>query len=417
MQGILRNKNYNVIDSDFLKYSPETNFDLIIMNPPFDNGVKHLLKAIEISNGAEIRCLLNTSSIENLYSKERELLAKIMEHLNGTIENLGSCFIDSERSTKVEVSLIKIPKKARESLFDFNLNSNGEKNYSIDDIQNNQLEQTDVFASLVNRYNKMKEISAKILMLNNELKFYAKGLISSNSHPDIILSDMIKHVFTYEQIHERFISEIRKQSWENILKKTKISQFVTKKVKESIDDKMDKQSVVAFTEENIDSLLRALIMNTKEIQQNCVEEAFDLLTRFDSTNIVHVEGWKTNDKWMIHKRCIIPCADIDVYDNPYVKYYYEDHVIDIEKALCFIVNKKYNDIYDNTIVGMSKNRLKVPLYFGQWYESEFFRFKFFKKGTMHLEFKDLSLLQRFNVIACQCKNWLPADYGKSTNQR
>ena len=71
LQDFLRNRNYNVIHDDFLTYKPDIFFDYIIMNPPFDFGAKHLLKAIEISNGAEIRCLLNSETLNNPYSKER----------------------------------------------------------------------------------------------------------------------------------------------------------------------------------------------------------------------------------------------------------------------------------------------------------------------------------------------------------
>ena len=36
----------------------------------------------------------------------------------------------------------------------------------------------------------------------------------------------------------------------------------------------------------------------------------------------------------------------------------------------------------------------------------------YKKGTAHLVFKDLDLLEKFNLFACQKKGWLPPTYGK-----
>ena len=41
-----------------------------------------------------------------------------------------------------------------------------------------------------------------------------------------------------------------------------------------------------------------------------------------------------------------------------------------------------------------------------WYESAFFRLKAFKKGTVHLEFKDEDLWNRFNIAVNQGKNEL-----------
>ena len=48
-------------------------YDLIIMNPPFDNGDKHLLKAIDLQkNGGAIICLLNAETLKNPYSKYKK---------------------------------------------------------------------------------------------------------------------------------------------------------------------------------------------------------------------------------------------------------------------------------------------------------------------------------------------------------
>jgi hypothetical protein len=40
-------------------------------------------------------------------------------------------------------------------------------------------------------------------------------------------------------------------------------------------------------------------------------------------------------------------------------------------------------------------------------ESTFFKMRYFKKGTLHLEFKDADLWERFNITAAKGKNWLP----------
>lgn len=48
LQHILKGKNFRVVHDDFLTYNTMKEYDLIIMNPPFDNGCKHLLEAIEM---------------------------------------------------------------------------------------------------------------------------------------------------------------------------------------------------------------------------------------------------------------------------------------------------------------------------------------------------------------------------------
>ena len=48
LQHILKGRDYRVVHNDFLTYETWKEYDAIIMNPPFSNGCKHLLKALEM---------------------------------------------------------------------------------------------------------------------------------------------------------------------------------------------------------------------------------------------------------------------------------------------------------------------------------------------------------------------------------
>ena len=59
-------KGIHVVHDDFLTYNPYKRYDLIIMNPPFSNGDKHLLKALKMQEkGGNIICLLNAETLKN----------------------------------------------------------------------------------------------------------------------------------------------------------------------------------------------------------------------------------------------------------------------------------------------------------------------------------------------------------------
>jgi tRNA1(Val) A37 N6-methylase TrmN6 len=64
---------------DFLTFEPDTNYDIILMNPPFENGDEHLLKAWEISKNTTIVCLLNAETYLNPYSEKRKALKNIID--------------------------------------------------------------------------------------------------------------------------------------------------------------------------------------------------------------------------------------------------------------------------------------------------------------------------------------------------
>ena len=110
LQALLTGKGLTLIDSDFLLFNPTRQYDTIIMNPPFSNGVKHVLKAWEIMYNGDVIALLNAETLKNPHSAERKLLNEIIES-NGTVEFIENAFIDAERKTGVEVALIHLKKR------------------------------------------------------------------------------------------------------------------------------------------------------------------------------------------------------------------------------------------------------------------------------------------------------------------
>lgn len=111
----LMGAGYNVVWDDFLTYETFKEYDYIIMNPPFSNGVDHVLKAIDLAENqlsdCEIYAILNKQTIDNAFSdKRQELLRKLDEH-DADIEYVSEAFgsqSEAERKTDVEVALIRL---------------------------------------------------------------------------------------------------------------------------------------------------------------------------------------------------------------------------------------------------------------------------------------------------------------------
>lgn len=81
LQHILKGKEYKLVHDDFLSFSTYKRYDLIIMNPPFNKGVQHLMHAINIMEryGGNIICILNAETIDNPYFMERQELRAVLE--------------------------------------------------------------------------------------------------------------------------------------------------------------------------------------------------------------------------------------------------------------------------------------------------------------------------------------------------
>ena len=70
-------ENVRVVHDDFLTYTPQFQYDLVLMNPPFKEGARHLLHAIRLiqRNGGQIICLLNKETLLKSCTNERNELA------------------------------------------------------------------------------------------------------------------------------------------------------------------------------------------------------------------------------------------------------------------------------------------------------------------------------------------------------
>lgn len=336
--SILKEKNYRVISNDFLTFNPDGFYDLIVMNPPFDAGAKHLLKAIEISDGTEIRCLLNAETINNPHSEERKLLLRKIEEFKGEIKNLGAAFKLSERKTNVEVVMIKINIPESKCKFEFERGHRNEKDFDFEDVQTNQVAQNDYFGNLETQYSKCKEIASKIISLENELNFYSSYLSDLNTTADMLRSSTGGGKYRYNE----FIDKLRTASWESIMRKTKISDLVTTEVRKNFFKFQQEQGYMAFTKENMMNLLEGLYHGQSDIMTNCIIEAFDIMTKYHDENRIHIEGWKTNKSWKVTKKVIIPNMRDDWSDTPRLTYQAKDKMADIEKAMSFIMKKSYD---------------------------------------------------------------------------
>lgn len=103
------------VANDFLEITADqvSHIDLIVMNPPFSAGARHLLHAWHIAPpGCQIVSLLNSGTLTHWYRGDdrRELQPLIDAY--GSVQALGDCFRQAERTTNVEVSMVRLRKPA-----------------------------------------------------------------------------------------------------------------------------------------------------------------------------------------------------------------------------------------------------------------------------------------------------------------
>jgi len=411
---VLTGKGHNVIASDFLSYSEPVLFDLIVMNPPFSHGANHVLKAWDLlTDGGELCALVNWETINNCYSKERLLLKQIIDN-HGSVENLGAAFASAEIKTDVVVGLIRLKKPGSNATqFDFNANNFGTDSVTEQEFESNPLAHTNVIKNLVAQYNACLKILQDRNLAQSKLDFYLNGIADSvygsvDQRDGEALEQ--KTIFS-EQIHI-----LKSRFWNTVFSRTKIGKRTTSKFQQTFQKFSQSQSNMAFTEENILEMLSMFFDNRQEIMKQSVVALFDISTKYHEKNIIHTEGWKTNKSWKISKKIIVPYGiSYESKWNSWSKLYgyKSEYYDDMDRILCWLSGTNADSdsfVGINTMISNFVHSANKGLETNMELESTFFKIKVFKKGTVHLVFKDLDLLAQFNRVAADGKQWLGAGY-------
>lgn len=416
---VLAGKGYRVIGTDFLQYDDPMLFDAILMNPPFFQGVDHVLKAWDlVADGGRLVSLLNAETINNPHTRKRELLAHYVEQ-HGEIIELGAAFKTADRPTPIPIIMIILDKPQRERLGlldDLDFDSD-QRVRDIDEIEPSALAQGNIIESLVAQYQAAAELIKRQHQIRQEFKFYTTGVLQKTSD---LYGDRQQKSLNDE------ITQLKSEFWRYIFDKTKIGAVTTSQVQRDVTERIKQQSQMAFTVENIMQILEAVIMNYDDVMQECIVQVFDQATAYHEKNKIHTEGWKTNKSWRVNEKIIIPRGI--TYDRKFGSWSLvwadTSFYTDLDKVLCYLDGKKYEDTalpyrYDRTDDDKPQRiqdaiedhtRGKWGAHWQDVFESRYFRIKIHKKGTVHLWFKDEQLHAAFNRRAARGKNWLPADY-------
>lgn len=422
---ILKGKNFRVVYNDFLKYDTMKEYDLIVMNPPFSNGCKHLLKALEMQkrNGGAVVCLLNAETLKNPCINERMDLQQKLTEYNAKIEFIQDAFLDAERKTAVEIALVKVqlPEVQRES-FIFNELRRAQEKREYTEAEQTQLVDSDFFKAIVNQY--QLEVEAGIKLIK---EYFAMQ--------PFILSQFGKDEKTGETIQKGgciismkvnkdglsvngYIKEVRRKYWSALFENKKFIGQLTNNLQRDFYNKVEDLSNYDFSLYNIYQL--KIDMQKKVVKgiEDTIIELFDELSHkysyWDETskNIHYYNGWKTNQSWIINKKVVIPLNGYHDLGYSWGGFRPTDYKVigklqDIEK--CF----NYLDGGLTEAVDLEES-LKFAEEYGETKDIQlkYFTVTFYKKGTCHITFNNDELLKKFNIFGSQHKGWLPPSYGK-----
>lgn len=416
--AILKDKNLCVQNTDFLNYKSYNNYDVILMNPPFADGDKHLLKALQLlENGGQCVCILNAETIQNPYSNTRRELLSILESYNADIEYIENAFISAEHKTNIEVVMIyvNIPKKIINEDFLKNLLLGEDYNCDYEEFNENQIATNDIINNLITQYNLEAKLGIKIINDFYAMQKYIPKIKNSEEHDmiSLVVHGCSDEYNTNINPINKYIRGLREKYWSLFFSSDEFNKLLTTDARKRYQNKIRDFRLYDFTFSNIKQLQIDLVQSLNHNLDEAILKQFDNLTYSHSmsnqSNVHYFNGWKTNSAFMIKSKVIIPMYGC--YDSRYSYYSLHnirDYLDELEKIFVYLDG--------NAKTGMSISerwqQSDVSHYQGTRINCKYFDVEIKKKGTVHIWFTDKELLKKFNIFGCQKHGWLPDSYGK-----
>lgn len=416
---LTENKHISVIDNDFLQFAGATHYDLIMANFPFSEGEHHLTKALDILFCGQLVCLVNAETLKNPCTNTRKALVNRLNKLNADIEYIPDAFIDAERKTGVEIALIYVNIKRTVEIDVF-----GEmQEASTDELEAiteaNEVATKNNYRDLVARFNRSGEqVAEHLLKFYRNYKHVAQYLkleinkdydrYQMREQKDLRLTEIMRAQ------HNQFIQNIKKDYWEKVTHLPEVYKYLTSKQLKKMRANSETYYCKEFTESNIRQFVCNVVKAFPLHINEAILDLFELITSYAlrdnrwrddeyKSNIHYFNAWKSNSGYKVNKKIIVPFYYGESYLScPYIPAL--DFLTDLEKVMRYFKPSAQSvsiaDVCQRAVDAGNNRKI----------DTEYFYISIFKKGTIHVHFKDLDLLRRFNIEACKLKQFLPMDY-------
>jgi len=414
-----------VIGLDFLQFSGSlAAYTHVLMNPPFKDGVHHILKAWEGLFDGEIVCLLNAETVRNPFSKERQRLVRLIEEL-GDVEFLQDAFKGEnvEREANVEVAIVHLVKKA-----DLHHDVIGD---ALSGLQEDALHETGgsgAYASMVNN----QELAIPgdvIVMTERAFKAAVKAMQEAalaNARADH-LSRLVGQTMAQrngeakgdktenmaKSIREAIAKgydELKDRAWSEVLRSTKVSSKLSSKAQRRLESDFERIKRLDFSASNVYAFLIGLIESQGDMHLQMACDCFDEITKYHEDNTVWYMGWKSNGKHRTAGRRI----KMTRFILPYFESRWSDHSLGYGETQRLRDFDKVFEVLDGKAVGSSFGladlfqRDSKSLAAGDRLASDYFEVRWYpKRGTIHFFPKRKDLIDRLNRVVGRARQWLP----------
>lgn len=418
LRKTLKGKEYRVVYDNFLNYHTFKKYDLIVMNPPFNKGCEHLMKALELQKrGGRIICILNAETLHNPCTISRQILLRNLEELNADIQYMQSEFVSAERTTNVEIAVVDVtvPEDEKVSVIFEELKEaqmkQQKKVESITDVAVN-----DYIKAAIMRFDIEAEAGLKLIREYRAMVPYIMNELKDKSynHPILEMKLYLGCGSTTELNENKYLEKVRYKYWKALFSDERFTKAMPSNLREDYQERINDLAKYDFSYFNIKEIQIQMCSSLVSGIEDTIIKLFDELSyqhtwsREFSKNIHYYNGWATNKAWFINKKVILPikCWD-DISKHFQYRYDVVEKLRDIEKAFDYLAGAPGRDSWMCGVLDTAERDQRTKNI-----EMRYFTLTFYKKGTMHIFFKDEQLLKKLNIFGGKNKNMLPLSYGK-----
>lgn len=182
------------------------------------------------------------------------------------------------------------------------------------------------------------------------------------------------------------IEEVRRRCWGNIVERLELRRMMSVGRWNELNRELDDKKPEPITPETVAAFAERHRGNLKDMLAEAVDEVFDWLRPQSGRH-------KTNSRLEIQKRIILTGTIEWFIGSPKVHYHQTQRVMALENVVHALdgkgqIAKGYNSNLENAIKASK----------GQG-ETDYFKFRACGNGNLHLEWKRLDLLKKFNMLA------------------
>jgi hypothetical protein len=417
----LREQGFNIVGVDFLEFQNGAIYSSFLLNPPFAQGVEHVLKAWNIAYEAEIVAIINAESIRNPYTKERKHLVDLIEK-HGTVEYVIEAFAgdDAERKTEVEIALVYLKKSSN---FAFDLKGNILDQMKKDDMTASGLageyKELHSEVALSNSFieNAVAAHRAALLALKQAVFARARaehylGLVgdtmarmNGDAGQDMFDSSLNS---VRENLYEGY-KDLQDRSWANILRSTTVTSKMSSEAQKRMESQFEDIKKLEFSVANIYGFLAGLSASRGEIQMQMALDVFDEITRYHTDNAVFYMGWKSNSKHRTGAfrikmtRFILPRNSSH---STGLSWEANQRLDDFDKVMAMLDGKPQaqygmRQAFDDHWSALRNGERITTTYFDVRYYQGI--------GTVHFFPRNAELIDRLNRLVGMHRQWLPPE--------